>query len=111
MNGFVANGAFSPSLIRQSQIMQNAGPAKNMAAPCQFGSFGRIQTDRTIRHNIGRFQNDLLNQIPIDQNIGIDQVNRIISRSLDHKFAIGLQILLLKIEKSKLEKQIRNQAL
>ena len=66
MNGFKANGTFSPSVVRQGQVMKNTRPAKNVSTTRDFGRFGSVQANRTRWHSFGSLEDYLFNEVPIN---------------------------------------------
>ena len=46
MNGFVADGTLSPGVVGEREIVQDAGPAEDMAAAGDLCSRWRIQTGK-----------------------------------------------------------------
>lgn len=47
MHRLITDGTFSPRFIRQGQIMEDTGPAVNMATTCHLRSNWGVQADWT----------------------------------------------------------------
>lgn len=46
MNGFIANRTFPPGFIRESKVVENTRPAKNVTTTSDLPSNRWVQTDR-----------------------------------------------------------------
>lgn len=48
MNGLVADGALSPSVVRERKVVKDARPAEHVAASADLGRGGRIKAENKI---------------------------------------------------------------
>ena len=85
MDGLKADWTFAPLVVGQRQIVQNAWPAKDVAAASDFGRSWWIQTDRTGWYGLGGLEDNLFDQIPVNQSVRVCQVDGVVSGGLDHK--------------------------
>ena len=78
--------------------MQDAGPAEDVATPRYLGRSGREQADGTASGlGAAGAQPHLLNQSPVNQQVGVVLVAAVVARHPHHKLSVGLQVVLFAI--------------
>lgn len=71
-----------------------------MATARGFGSSWGVKTYRAVGSSSTDLQINLLNQIPVDEYVGVDGVDRVVFGGLDDELAVCLKVMLLLVTRT-----------